>query len=69
MKKVIVGAAALIGAVATLHRFAPTLHKRAMKKCREMMSHQGCPPSEERHERATPEDVSTGAVFAAAQRK
>lgn len=33
MKKVIVGVAIVIAAIASLHRFAPALHVGAMKKC------------------------------------
>ncbi len=46
MKKVVIGAAVSVGAVAALRRFAPTLHERAMQKCQQLMSHQGgCPPT------------------------
>lgn len=38
MKKVVFGALALFAVVAVLRRFAPTLGKRAMQKCQEMMS-------------------------------
>jgi hypothetical protein len=36
MKKVIIGAAVLVAAVAGLRRFGPALAERAMKKCQEM---------------------------------
>lgn len=36
MKKIIIGAAVLILAVAALRRLAPALGKRAMSKCQEM---------------------------------
>lgn len=54
MKKVITGAAVLIGAVAALHHYAPELHKRAMTKCHEMMTRQGgCPPMEKATKEST----------------
>jgi hypothetical protein len=69
MKKIIVGAAVVVGAVATLRRFAPELHERAMKKCHEMMSHQGCPPSGQVDAGTTPDDLAADEVVAAGQRK
>ena len=38
MKKVVFGALALFVVFAVLRRFAPTVGKRAMEKCQEMMS-------------------------------
>ena len=37
MKKVIIGAAVLVAGLATLRRFAPAIHQRAMDKCHQMM--------------------------------
>jgi hypothetical protein len=37
MRKVLFGALALFAAVVVLRRFGPTLSKRAMAKCQEMM--------------------------------
>jgi hypothetical protein len=64
MKKIIFGAAVVAGAVASLRRFAPALHERAMRKCHDMMRHQGCPPTGQGDARTTPEDVSTDEVIA-----
>lgn len=69
MKKIIFGAAVVAGAFATLRRFAPELHKRAMRKCQEMMSHQGCPPGGQGDAKTASADVSADEVFADAQRK
>lgn len=46
MKKIVTGAALLVGAAAVLHRFGPALGERAMNKCHEMMTRQGsgCAP-------------------------
>ena len=38
MKKLLFGAAALFVVFAVFRRFAPTVGKRAMEKCQEMMS-------------------------------
>ena len=37
MKKVIIGGAVFVAAVAALRRIAPAVHERAMKKCHQMM--------------------------------
>lgn len=36
MKKLIIGAAVFVGAVAALRRFGPALEERAMRKCEQM---------------------------------
>jgi hypothetical protein len=64
MKKIIFGAAVAAGAVATLRRFAPALHERAMTKCHEMMSHHGCPPSGQGDTETASDDMSTDEVLA-----
>ena len=38
MKKMIIGAAVLVAALAAARRFGPTIHQRAMTKCHQMMS-------------------------------
>jgi hypothetical protein len=44
MKKGITGAVVVIGGVAALRRFGPTIEQRAMKRCHDMMAqHGGCP--------------------------
>lgn len=44
MRKVITGAVVVIGGVAALRRFGPTIEQRAMRKCHDMMAqHGGCP--------------------------
>ena len=69
MKKITVGAAVVVGAVAALRHFAPELHRRAMTKCQEMMSHQGCAPSGQADAGTAPEDVSADGIFADVERK
>ena len=62
MKKIIIGAVVVGGAIAALSRFAPALHERAMRKCQEMMSHHGCPPGGQGDARTAPEGVSADEV-------
>ena len=69
MKKIIVGAVLVVGAIVALRRFAPELHERAMRKCQEMMSHHGCSPGGQDDARTAPEGVSADEIFADAQRK
>jgi hypothetical protein len=38
MKKMIIGAAVFVAALAAARRFGPTIHERAMNKCHQMMS-------------------------------
>jgi hypothetical protein len=40
MKRLVAGAAILAGTVAMVHRFAPRLHERAVKRCQAMMTRQ-----------------------------
>jgi hypothetical protein len=37
MKKMIIGAAVIVAALAAVRRFAPAIHQRAMNKCHQMM--------------------------------
>ena len=69
MKKIIIGAAVVVGAIAALSRFAPELHARAMRKCQQMMTHHGCPPGGQDDARTSPEGVSADEIFADTQRK
>jgi hypothetical protein len=39
VKKIVIGGAAFVVAVAALRRFGPALHAWAMKKCEEMFDH------------------------------
>jgi hypothetical protein len=50
MRKVLFGALVLFAAVVVFHRFGPTVGKRAMAKCQEMM---GGVPDERGLEEAT----------------
>jgi hypothetical protein len=67
MKKMIVGAAVFVLALTAIRRFGPTVGKRAMTKCREMMARDGGDPGAEVTDPCVPSKEEPAALAAAGQ--